>query len=228
MSQLVRVILYPSLLFISIPLVIFAVVTTIAASSTLFFRVLLVYADLAFVLIKNQFLHHHHTSKSPSSPSPAGRRARKSPQHGRRRRSSTSSGDPLTFGGSRTPRSTESSSGLGIYSVGNMQRDFEGVGGWRIPNTESEDSLWTSMNTRLELPASFVEGRHRHHRRSITSGGPSSSSFRPSWPSEQPQRRTSMSAQALGTTSPEEYFVARHSSKSTTALGTAGFGKIRQ
>lgn len=228
--------LYPLLLLLSIPLIISAVLTTISAFSTLLFRVLLVYADLAAVLIQNQLLYHYHRpSKSTSSAGwpltrAAGRRV-SSPQQldRRRRRRRSSSDDPHQAfgggggGGSRTPKSTESnSSGLGIYSAGSMHRDFEGVGGWRIPNAEGEDDvLWTSMNSRLELPA-FGGDRHHHHhhRRSITSGGgdpPLPLRARPLDPyaTEPPPLTT---ARSLGTTSPQEYFVTRHTSKSTPAL----------
>lgn len=49
-------------------------------------------------------------------------------------------------------------------SVG-AARDFEGVGGWRLGGAD-DDVLWTSINSRLELPADHV----RRHRRSATSG----------------------------------------------------------
>lgn len=209
MSNFVYVALYPLLLLFSFPLIIFAFLTTTAAITTLLFRVLLVYADLAAVLIKDQ-ISYHQSSKSTSSLTQG---TQQSP-----RRSSTrsSSGDQHAFGGSRTPKSVESS-GLGIYSAGSMQRDFEGVGGWRIPNTEGEDILWTSMNARLELPA-FGEGPHRHHRRAITSSGtPMSTHTRAS---EFQNVGTPVTPRALGTTSPQEYFVNQHASESTTALGT--------
>jgi len=46
-------------------------------------------------------------------------------------------------------------------------RDYEGVGGWRLDDSGSDDeALWTNMNSRLELPANH--GR-RHHQRSLTS-----------------------------------------------------------
>lgn len=196
---------------------IFAFLTTSAASSTLLFRVLMVYADLAAALIKNQFLQPQ-SSKLPVSPR-SGPDARVSRQSGRTR---SSSGDSHI---SRTPKSVESR-GLGIYSTGSMQRDFEGVGGWRIPNTEIEDILWTSMNARLELPA-FAEGRNRHHRRSITSSGtPAAASRFGSF--EHHEGRAPKSVRSLGTTSPEEYFVTRPTSKSTTALATANLSKFMQ
>lgn len=81
-----------------------------------------------------------------------------------------------------TPKVPESSSGLGIFSSGGMmERDFEGIGGWRVPGSDDDDILWTSMNSRLELPAIVDNNnrkkRHHHHQRSLTSG--SSVSSRP-------------------------------------------------
>ena len=49
-------------------------------------------------------------------------------------------------------------------------RDYEGVGGWRPANPNDDlDDGWTSMNSRLELPA--APERKKRHRRSLTSGG---------------------------------------------------------
>ncbi|KAL8929176.1 MAG: hypothetical protein Q9208_001259 [Pyrenodesmia sp. 3 TL-2023] len=209
MSNFVYVALYPLLLLFSFPLIIFAFLTTTAAITTLLFRVLLVYADLAAVLIKDQISYHQSSNSTLSL-------TQGTQQSPRRSSTRSSSGDQHAFGGSRTPKSVESS-GLGIYSAGSMQRDFEGVGGWRIPNTEGEDILWTSMNARLELPA-FGEGPHRHHRRAITSSGtPMSTHTRAS---EFQNVGTPVTPRALGTTSPQEYFVNQHASESTTALGT--------
>lgn len=209
MSHLACVTLYPLLFLISIPLVVFAFLTTAAAFSTLLFRVLLVYADLAAVLIKTHLLQHHPPEPTlPKRPHPS--------TSGERTRSS--SGDSH---GSRTPKSAESS-GLGIYSVGSLQRDFEGVGGWRIPNTEGDDVLWTSMNARLELPAS-ADGHRRHHRRSITSGG-RPAFVRSSWPEEQ-HGMTTANARFAGPPRREDYFKNRHASKSTTELGTAAMSR---
>lgn len=56
----------------------------------------------------------------------------------------------------------EPSLGL-IPSVG-AERDFEGLGGWRV----GEDEIWTTINSRSELP----DRQHgRNHHRSV-SGGP--------------------------------------------------------
>ncbi|KAL9592949.1 MAG: hypothetical protein Q9219_007703, partial [cf. Caloplaca sp. 3 TL-2023] len=230
MYRIIYVVLYPVLLFITVPLTIFAFLTTVAASSTLLFRVLLVYADLAAVLFKNQFLPPL-PPRSPSSPTPPIKpHTPNSARHVVRTRSS-SSGDSHLLSGSRTPRSAiESSSGLGIYSAGSMQRDFEGVGGWRIPNLESEDIAWTSMNARLELPPPFAEQqqrRRRHHRRSVTSNGaPSSAPTTGLSEQQQHYRKAPLGTRSSGTMSPEEYFVSRYSSKSSTMLASANMSKV--
>ncbi|KAL8836113.1 MAG: hypothetical protein Q9176_006493 [Flavoplaca citrina] len=84
-----------------------------------------------------------------------------------------------------------------------MHRDFEGVGGWRIPNTEGEDILWTSMNARLELPA-FTDGHFRHHRRAVTSVGVSATARTPT--PFQHQGKTPPMARPLDMMNQEEYF----------------------
>jgi len=55
---------------------------------------------------------------------------------------------------------------LGLSQSIGAARDFEGVGGWRIGDREDEEALWTSINSRLELPAEHK----RRHQRSHTSG----------------------------------------------------------
>ncbi|KAI4106689.1 MAG: hypothetical protein LQ339_002880 [Xanthoria mediterranea] len=198
MSLPVSVLLYPLLILIAAPLLLFALCTTVAASLALLFRVLLVYADLAAVLIRSQFLQHQ-TSIS-ALPHALGKASQASGPPSRRRSS-----------GSKSAEST----GLGIYSAGSMHRDFEGVGGWRIPNTAGEDILWTSMNARLELPA-FSDGHFRHHRRAITSGA--ASAMTP----EQHPRRVFPTTRSSDIWNQEEYFLGRHTSKSTGALGITG------
>lgn len=171
MFRILHIVLAPLLLLISLPLLTSAFITTSLAFSILFIRVALVYAELGAVLLQNYFSPPHLTSTysppqaikaPPKSPLPRRTSERKS------RRSSTGSGQ--SNGGSTTPRAPETS-GLGIYSGGGATRDFEGVGGWRVPNpgSEDEDGLWTNMNSRLELPITGDE-RQRHHRRSYTGG----------------------------------------------------------
>lgn len=53
-------------------------------------------------------------------------------------------------------------------SIG-MDRDFEGVGGWRINDKNpADDDAWAQLNSRLELP---LDQQRRHHRRSPSGGG---------------------------------------------------------
>ena len=211
MPSLLYLLVSPVILLISIPLTVFAAFTTTVAFSTLLFRVLLVYAELAAALLQDHF--------NPSTPSkttlPLSRPPTTEDKVGRRksRRSSAASG---SSNGSTTPKAPKSS-GFGVYTGEGSARDFEGVGGWRIPGPDGEDDeLWTSMNSRLELPA-MVEGRQRNHHRSRTSGSLNSS------------RLPSKSARAWSphdrSASPEEYFTNRRSSKSTTALDAANIGK---
>lgn len=108
------------------------------------------------------------------------------------------------------------SSGLGIFGSGGMERDFEGVGGWRVPGSDDDDVLWTSMNSRLELPA-IVDERKRHHQRSLTSGSISS---RPliTRSSMRSLMRTSASLHTTDDVGPEEYFPVRVNPRSATAV----------
>ncbi|KAK1755800.1 hypothetical protein QBC47DRAFT_381327 [Echria macrotheca] len=52
-------------------------------------------------------------------------------------------------------------------SVG-LDRDFEGIGGWRIQDDQEDEENWTNINSRLELPAERAP--FRHHQRSLSSG----------------------------------------------------------
>ena len=214
MPSLFYILLSPILLFISVPLSLFAALTTTLAFSTLFFRALLVYAELGVVLVRNQFYSQHENEKRPVPKRlPLAAVDGKQPQH-KSRRSSAGSG---SNGGSTTPRVPDS--GLGVYSGGGAVRDFEGVGGWRIPGTVDEDVLWTSMNSRLELPAIVDGGRHFHHR-SRTFGSLTTVSL----PLRSPVRsraRTPSSVRLGGSISPEEYFASQEPSKSANALDAA-------
>lgn len=208
MPSLFCTLLSPTLLFISIPLCLFAALTTTLAFSTLFFRALLVYAELGAVLLQNQFASQHANAKKRSSKRVTPAVAEGKPP--KSRRSSAGSG-------STTPRVPDI--GFGIYSGSGVVRDFEGVGGWRIPGTEDEDAVWTSLNSRLELPA-MVDGRLRNHHRSRTSGSLTLKS------PVQSRARTPTSVRVGGVSSPEEYFANRAPSKSTTDLDAANIGRV--
>lgn len=114
-----------------------------------------------------------------------------------------------------TPKVPESS-GLGIFGSGGVERDFEGVGGWRVPGSDDDDVLWTSMNSRLELPA-LPDERKRHHQRSLTSGSMTS---RPliTRSSMRSLKKPLPSAHAEDDAGFTGYFESRASSKPVTAV----------
>lgn len=156
-------IIVPFLFLFTIPIAVFAAITTTLAFSILLFRVILVYIELALAVIPHYLLGPKATVKvilsrtgSFTTPSTA------VPVRRRRRRSSSSSN--LSGTGSITPIRSESVLAFS-QSIG-PTRDFEGVGGWRLDNPSDDDTLWTNINSRLELPADHV----RRHRRSLTSG----------------------------------------------------------
>ncbi|KAI9746222.1 MAG: hypothetical protein M1818_000903 [Claussenomyces sp. TS43310] len=152
----------PFVLVFSIPLAIFAAITSTFAISILLFRVLLVYAELAVAVIP-QYIFGLGVKSFP-----AGQTIRASRPHSPaavRRRKRRSSGGSSAASDGLTPVASEANLGL-LYpfstSIG-PQRDFEGVGGWRL-DAADEDELWTSINSRLELPTDHV----RRHQRALT------------------------------------------------------------
>ena len=127
MLSLVFLLLSPILLLVSIPLSLFAALTTTLAFSTLFFRALLVYAELGAVLIRNQFASQHANAK-PLSPTPMASAGLGGKQH--RHKSRRSSAGSESNGGSSAPQNWDT--GFGVYSGAGVIRDFEGVGGWYV------------------------------------------------------------------------------------------------
>ncbi|KAF2261329.1 hypothetical protein CC78DRAFT_359363 [Lojkania enalia] len=156
----------PLLLLVSIPLAAFAVVTTAFAVSTLAVRVSIVYFELSVALL--------HAYVFPPPPKPTSKRAsppRTSPHRARHRRSSGSGSASQDLAPPNPPRlrnkSTSSASFASLVGTSELTRDFEGVGGWRVPGDDEEEALWMGMNSRLELPAAIPK---RKHQRSLTSG----------------------------------------------------------
>src|SRR5438034_1033756 len=151
----------PLLLVLSLPFAAFAIFTTAIAFSALTFRALIVYIELAAVVI-----HNYVFLRPPSKPSrrPRVSGSRDSVHRRKKRRSSGSSA--VSDQGLVVPVDRDNG-GFALTSSVGIERDFEGVGGWNLlgPN---EDALWTSMNSRLELP---VGERQRRHHRSLTASG---------------------------------------------------------
>lgn len=157
-------IVVPFLFLFTIPVAIFAVITTTLAFSLLLFRAILVYFELTVAVIPYYVLGPKATAKTiiPHTMSYPSSGVSAAPVKRRKRRSSSSS--KLSGTGSITPVPSEPVLPFS-QSIG-PTRDFEGVGGWRLDNPSDDDALWTNINSRLELPADH--GR-RHHR-SLTSG----------------------------------------------------------
>lgn len=145
----------PSFFLITIALAILAAITTALAFSVLLLRALVVYIDILLSLIPSrrfQGVPHRPLPRHPSSPtltSPSRKAA-----HHRRRRSSASG----ISGGST---SSISERGLGLIPSIGAERDYEGIGGWRVGG-EQDDELWTTVNPKLD----------RHHLRTPSGGGP--------------------------------------------------------
>ncbi|KAK1253144.1 hypothetical protein MKX08_004331 [Trichoderma sp. CBMAI-0020] len=178
----------PLLLVTTIPLAIFAGITTTFAFSILIFRVFVVYLDIALSLVSQSLAHlaesssgflisskasHLRPPRTPSSSSSIHSRANSvSPsasstllkRHRRRRPSSS------VYSGTATPASDI---GLGLIPSVGAERDFEGVGGWRLGDDDDDDAAWTAINARSEL---LHDRSHDRHHRRTASGGPASRS----------------------------------------------------
>lgn len=159
------------IVIVSVPLAIFAVVTTSIALSLLAFRGFIVYTQLGTALLgawlsptppKPAAVQHQHPSPERSSP-PRSRHRRNS-NNG----SGSSSQDTVVNASRLGPKSGSFSLLLG---EGGLTRDYEGVGGWRDTGNEDEEALWMGINSRLQLPAA-TPGR-RHQRRHTGEQSPS-------------------------------------------------------
>jgi hypothetical protein len=184
----------PFLFVVTVPLALFAGLTTLLAFSVLIFRVAIVYLDIAISLVPQsitgiqpgRYRPRHRplllqngqppqlqaggggrffasrpsaAFASPQSPAPSptsvGRR--------RRRRPSSAS---IVSNGTITPGAGAAADGSFGFSLSlGPERDYEGVGGWRVGD-DGDDEVWTTINSRLELP-----DRHHHHYRSASGGG---------------------------------------------------------
>ena len=158
------------LLSISIPLAFFAVVTTSIAISLLSFRALIVYFQLAMAIIGAWLSPPPSKQTARRRTPPTSLSARQSPTRQRRRRSSTvSTASSLDASiTAQIPRLSHKNNSLTAL-IGNSEltRDFEGVGGWRVPGDNDEEALWMGINSRLQLPAETPTTRHK---RSSTGG----------------------------------------------------------
>ena len=156
-----RSLILPTLLLVSLPLAIFACITTTLAIAVLLFRVAIIYIELAVIVIPHYFLGSKSVTPISRPSTSSSGIGQGSPVRRKKRQSSTSNFSPTD-----TTQLLKSQSGLGISQSIGPARDYEGLGGWRLDEPSDDEGLWTSFNSRLELPAD----RARKHRRSLTSG----------------------------------------------------------
>jgi hypothetical protein len=158
------------LLMVSVPLAMFAVVTTSIAVSLLACRAAIVYVQLAVAILGAWIdptppkafpaLHPSPPTLSPGQTSPNRQR-----NHRSSNASSFSSQDTIVPSTkvSRLPNRPNPT----LFGPSEITRDFEGVGGWRTPGDDDEEALWMGINSRLQLPADTTA---RRHQRSLTGG----------------------------------------------------------
>jgi hypothetical protein len=128
---------------------------------------------------------HHHNSSSPTfpavllSPMPAVTPHQQEQKRHRRSLSGTlnnlmSSNEgvlvhqhhsSISTSGTITPTAGPADTNIGLSFSSGSNRDFEGVGGWKLDSSPDEESLWT--HRRFELPVERAE-RARNHRRRVT------------------------------------------------------------
>lgn len=173
----------------------------------------MVYAELTAVLLRNQFPVEHLSEIGASD------RTSTLSTNDEKEIRQKSRGTSASSGGSIDPKTPETG-GLGVYGTGGIERDFEGVGGWKS-DSDDDDVPWASISSRLELPA-IVDERKRNHHRSLTSGSLTIASMIPR--PVRPLARTPSSAQAASNNA-GDYFSSRISSKSSSTLDAANIGK---
>lgn len=194
-------------LAVSIPFAAFAALTTSLAFGILFVRLLIVYIDLGIALIHSAISPQSsgtYESKNLPAPSPVYKATKP-----RRRRSVVGSSTPT----SKIAKTSSFASLVGTCT----DRDYEGVGGWRVSIDDEEEALWMSLNSRLELPA-ITSPAVRRHRRSLTGGSQRSS----------PEKGRSPSlfrTRTPGTASPEGYFSLQPTS-STREVNPSGISRV--
>lgn len=196
----------PFLCIVTVPLAIFAGLTTTLAFAVLICRVVIVYLDIAVQVLHNSFgglkvpSHLQQATSRPNSRPPSRVSSFAALRRRRRRPSSVS----ILTGGTVTP-----DAGLGLTPSIGPNRDYEGVGGWR---TGDDDDIWTTINSRLELP-----DRHtRHHHRSPS--GPTTPGDGGFLMMKRRNRSPEEAAAAKGLTSPR----ARTPSASRSAFSPSG------
>lgn len=174
----------PFVLVVSIPFAAFAALTTYIALGILLIRLVTVYMDLGIALVQSAI--------SPStSDADAVKPALRSPDYEAATRAARRSI-------STPPRNSvgKRSSFASLVGTG-TDRDYEGVGGWRLSENAEDEALWMKMNSRLELPA--ASSPIMRHKRSSIAGSHIGTP-------EHGRSPSTVRVRTPGTASPEGYF----------------------
>ncbi|KAG5994112.1 hypothetical protein E4U52_001421 [Claviceps spartinae] len=176
----------PFLFFVTAPLALLAGITTTLTFGLLMSRVIIMSLDVAFSFIpqslarftshrryihpQDQMLPATSTNTTPGGNEDSARASSVYQQQpllqSRRRRRTSSITSILSTGGTTTPVGPVGDFGLGLIPSVGPDRDYEGIGGWRVG--DDDDESWTTVNSRMELPeGGFVV----HHYRTPSGGG---------------------------------------------------------
>ncbi|KAH8167080.1 hypothetical protein CIB48_g1195 [Xylaria polymorpha] len=181
----VKFFVFPFVFIVALPLALCAGVTTIFAFLVLFLRLFLVYFDVGLETLRYVLLGHATQGRCIRRPAPR-RIQRPSPpptsatfRHRRRAK------QRVGGGGSGSISPVLGFDGLsGVTPSIGLERDFEGVGGWRLESVNEQQ--WYNLNSRLENPY------RRHHFRSQSGGavlsGPTGSGIIAKLGSHSPER----------------------------------------
>ena len=151
---------------LTFPLALLAGLTTVLAFAILLFRVSLIYVDFLVSFIPTYVFGRHTYSRRlrNAKPSPilvTSPSLSSTSSYARRRSRHPSATSPITVE-AFTPATEH---GLELISTPGMDRDFEGLGGWR----DDDDERWTNINSRFRFAEGPVALGQNHYR--TLSGG---------------------------------------------------------
>lgn len=151
---------------LTFPLALLAGLTTVLAFAILLFRVCLVYVDFLVSFIPTYIFGRHTYSRRlrtvKSSPTLTSPSLSSTSSYALRRARHPSVTSPISVE-AFTPVPEHS---LNLMSPPRMDRDFEGLGGWR----DDDDEAWTNINSRFRFTEGPVALGQNHYR--TLSGGP--------------------------------------------------------
>lgn len=154
---------------LTLPLALLAGLTTFLAFSVLLVRISLFYVDFLVSFLPTYIFGRHTYSRrlraaKPSpilAPSPA---LSSTSPYARRRARRPSAASPISAD-AFTPAAAQH--GLGLMATPGMDRDFEGLGGWRDGEGD-DDERWMNINSRFRIEGPVAPGQN--HFRTLSGG----------------------------------------------------------